>query len=699
MAKYLFIVESPNKCQKIKSFLGSDYDVKASVGHIRQIPPKGINIDIKNGFEPTYEISKDKKDVVKKLKEAAQNVEKIYLASDADREGEAIAYSVYSIFDSKCQKKCCRITFNEITKKAISEALKSPREIDMNLVDAQKARTVLDRLIGYKISPILWYTVAKKTSAGRVQSIALKMVCEREKEIQAFKPQDFWYIDALLKCENGEFSARVVTKDKDNRYIEEKLATEDLEKLRKARYKINSIEKKERKVEPHPPFDTSSLQSTCSSVFGWSVKKTASIAQSLYETGFCTYIRSDSYSISEEALAEVRDLIKNSGGSDYLPSKPNIYHKKSKAAAQEAHECIRPTHVEDKGEGIEDPDAKKLYKLLRDRFIACQMTPMIVDTVIYNTKANTGHDLISKGQTIKFDGWYKVYKYTSTKEEVLPVVKEKEELELKGIECTKNQTQPPARYNEGSLIKKMEAEGVGRPSTYPTIMESIQKREYVEKIKDKKGALGATQLGMRVFDFLNPHFKDFFMDVSYTASIEGSLDDITSGDKKFLEVVESVYEAIQKELKQVEKNTSDSNKPKMSDITTGEKCLACGEGEIVKRHGKFGDFFACTKYPTCKAVFTQKEDGGYEIKEKKALQETGEKCLKCKVGNIIIRKGPYSDFFCCSNYPKCKCVFEKDENGKFSLKQFKPTYSKKGKVDKNDNDNSESNNGEDSDEI
>ena len=684
MAKYLFIVESPNKCQKIKSFLGNDYEVLASVGQIRQIPKSGINIDIKNGFEPTYEITKEKKDVVRKLKDAAQKAEKIYLASDQDREGEAISQSVYDIFDAKCQKKCCRVTFIEITKKAVLEAIKNPRDIDKNLVDAQKARTVLDRLIGYKISPMLWYTVAKKTSAGRVQSIALKIVCEREKEIQAFKPQDFWYIDALLGCEKGEFNARVVTKDKDNRYLDGVVSTEDFEKLKKAKYRINTIERKERKVEPNPPFDTSSLQSTCSSIFGWSIKKTATLSQDLYVKGLVTYIRSDSYSIAEDAMKEVRDFIKDNTSKEYLSVKPNIYHKKSKAAAQEAHECIRPTHIDDKGDSIDEDDGKKLYKLIRDRFIACQMTPMVVDGVVYNVKANTGHDLIAKGQSVQFDGWYSVYKYNAAKEEVLPLAKEKEDLELKDIKCTKNQTQPPSRYNEGSLVKKMEAEGVGRPSTYPTILEGIQKREYVEKIKAKKGALGATNLGMRVFEFLNPHFKDFFMDITYTASVEESLDEITSGKKNFLEVVQTVYDAILKEAAQVKKDAADPNRPKYAEVTTGEKCTVCNEGEIVKRHGKFGDFYSCTKYPTCRGIFVQKEDGTFAVKEKKVVVETGETCQKCKKGKIIVRNGKFGEFFACGNFPACKTIYTKDGD-KFSIMEKGSSTGKSLKYNKKPN--------------
>ena len=319
----LFIVEAPNKCAKLRSILGQDYSVTASVGHIRNIPEKGLNIDIKNNFEPTFEISKDKKDVVSKIKEMADQAEIIYLATDPDREGEAISWHIYDILSAKNQKKCKRVSYSEITKTAVMKAINEARAINMNWVDAQKARQVLDRLIGYKISPILWHAVQPKTSAGRVQSIALKFVSLKEKEIKAFKPEDFWYIEALMKSKNGEFWTKVVTKDKDNRYLDEKIAKSDLELLKKASFTVGSIESEQRSVKPYPPFDTSSLQSTCSSIFGWGAKKTATIAQDLYSSGKISYIRTDSFNIAEEAIADARTLIGARYASTYLPKTKN----------------------------------------------------------------------------------------------------------------------------------------------------------------------------------------------------------------------------------------------------------------------------------------------------------------------------------------------------------------------------------------
>jgi len=650
----LFIVESPNKCGKLKSFLGSDFNVMASVGHINEIPKKGINIDIKNQFEPKYEIIEDKKENVAKIKKVAQEAEKIFLATDMDREGEAISYHIFNVLDKSSQQKCKRVTFNEITKNAVLEALKKTRDIDGDLVSAQKARQVLDRLIGYKVSPVLWFGVSKGTSAGRVQSIALKLVCMKEKEIQAFKPQDYWFVEALLNAENGEFWAKVITKDKENKYLEEKIADNDLERLKSAKYVLDSIEKKERKVEANPPFITSSLQTTCSSLFGWSAAKTSKIAQGLYEQGVVTYIRSDSFAIAKEALDEVRGFIKKSCGDDYLPKVANIYTRSSKAAAQEAHECIRPTHVADDGESVAGTDDKKLYNLIRDRFIACQMNPMIVDTVTYNIKTNTDHALIAKGQTVRFDGWYKVYDYSKTKEEILPVAKEKENLTLKEIKKTKHTTQPPSRYNEGSLIKKMEAEGVGRPSTYAGIMSNIQAKAYVEIVKKSKGALQATELGMKVYDYLEPHFKDFFMDIKFTSALEDDLDLIAKGEKKYLQVVEATYNKMMEEIKKI-----DSNKDGKKEDKTGEKCIVCKEGDIIKKVGRFGSFYTCNKYPECKTIYKQNEDGSFEVFQKVKAKKTGKSCPNCekagKKGELLERISKDGNkFLGCSNYPRCK---------------------------------------------
>ena len=671
MAKYLFIVESPGKCAKIRSYLGKDYEVLASIGHVREIPKKGMNIDIKAGFIPTYEISHDKKEVVRGIKEAAKKSERIYLASDPDREGSAIAYSIYELLDEKNKKKCLRIKFNEINKSSLEKAIKEAKDMDteLNLVAAAKARQVLDRLIGYKISPILWTSVCSGTSAGRVQSIALKLVCEREKEIKAFKPTDFWFLEALMGCKKGEFWAKVCTKDKDGRYLDEKVATDDFEKLKKASYVLDKVEKGERVVNPNPPFDTASLLTTCGTLFSWSTKKTASLSQGLYETGKITYLRTDSFAISDEAMKEVREYIPKTISKEYLSTKPNVYFKKAKSASQGAHECIRPTHLDDAGTDIDDSDAKRLYQLIRARFIASQMKPMIVDAVTYYIKASTKHDLIAKGQSIKFDGWYKVYNYNTAKEEILPDAEEKENLPLKDIKKTKHTTIPPSRYNEASLVKKMESEGVGRPSTYASTMESLKKRTYVTLAAGKKNALEATELGMRVFDYLQPNFKDFIMDIGFTASVEGDLDKIEDGEKTYLETVQAVYDVMQAEIK---KAAGVAKK----DVTTGEKCLVCETGSIVKRHGKFGDFWSCDKYSKdsdgCKAVYEKDKDGKFKIKEKKSSgEDTKAICPVCKKGNIFLKTGKFGEFFACGNYPVCVSIFEKDEDGKFKLKKGK----------------------------
>jgi len=675
----LVIVESPNKCGKIKSFLGSEYNVMASVGHIREIPRQGMNVDIKGGtFEPTYEVSKDKKDVVKNIKEAAKKASIIYLATDMDREGEGISQHLYDIMDKDCQKKCKRITFVEITKKAILEAIEKPRDIDKDLVDAQKARQVLDRLIGYKVSPILMFSQhIRGSSAGRVQSVALKIIYERQKEIDAFKPEDYWFIEALLKCKNGEFWSKVVTKDKDNKYSNDKVATSDLEKLKNASYTLDKIERAEKKNNAYPPFDTNSLQGTCSSVFGWSLSKSQTIAQKLYEAGKVTYIRSDSFNIAQEALDEVRGFIKDNYSGNYLPKQANVYTKKSGAASQEAHEAIRPTHVKDEGDDISDDAEKKMYKLIRDRFLACQMVPQIVDTLVYNIKTSTDHDLVARGQTIKFDGWSKVYKYAKTKEEMLPNASEKEKLDLKEIKKTKHSTQPPNRYNEGTLAKEMEKNGVGRPSTRAGIINNIQKKEYVEKDKKSKGLI-VTPLGIKIYEFLQPNFKDFFMDVKYTATLEDELDEIASGKKGYLGVVGSVYNTLQKSVKDSENNSE--TKPKEA-TKMGTKCKACKEGEIVERDGKYGKFYPCNSYPKCRAVYNKNEDGTFTLKEKKEVKTTGKKCPQCKSGELVERKNKSSgnSFLACNKYPSCRFTMPVDGEVKNNSK-----YQKKDEEDVSD---------------
>ena len=683
----LVIVESPNKCGKIKSFLGSEYSVMASVGHIREIPKDGMNIDIKGGtFEPTFVVSSGKKDVVRGLKEAAKKSDSIYLATDADREGESIANHIYDVLDKESQKKCKRITFIEITKKAILDAINKPRDIDKNWVDAQKARQVLDRLIGYKVSPwLIFQKRVKGSSAGRVQSVAMLIVCNRQREIDAFKPEDYWFLEALLKCKNGEFWAKVVTKDKDNKYTVEKIAQEDLDKLKKASYKIDKIEKSEKKNNAPPPFDTNSLQATCSSLFGWSLSKSQTIAQKLYETGKISYIRTDSFNISQEALDEVRKLIKESYDTEYLPKQAIIHIKKSGAAAsasQEAHECIRPTHASDDGHDIDDSDEQKMYKLIRDRFFACQMNPQIVDQVSYDIATDTGHKLIAKGQSIRFDGWAKAYKYSKTKEEVLPECTEKENLALKEINKTKHTTKPPDRYNEGSLAKAMEKDGVGRPSTRATIITSIQKKGFVEKDKKSKGLI-ATELGMHICDLLQPNFKDFFMDIKYTAGLENDLDDIKDGKKKYLEVVKGVYDLLQKHLKDL----GETGKEIQKGVNMGAKCSVCKKGDIVEKKGRFGDFLSCSNYPECKTIFTKNEDGTFKVKEKAVVKSTGRKCPECKKngrdGELVERtnKSNGNTFIACNAYPRCKYIDGQGDGEKGEKKDYKKFVKKDKEVE------------------
>lgn len=654
--KTLLIVESPSKCGKIQKFLGNGYIVKASVGHVQEIPRKGLNINIENGFEPTYVVSKDKKKVVDELKELASECKHVILATDPDREGEAISYSVFQLLKKSDQKKCSRVTFNEITEKAIKKALANPRDIDMDLVNSQKCRQVLDRLIGYKISPILWKKIQDKTSAGRVQSIALKILSDREIEIQNFKPEDFWQIFANLEPQKdkdrGSFLAKVVTTHKDNRFLDEDEAKEALEKLKKAKYGIEKVEKKKKNVNPYPPFDTSSLQSTASGLWKWPVKKTAQIAQKLYEKGMVTYIRSDSFAIADDALQAVRSFIAEEYSKEYLPKSSQKYEKKSNASSQEAHECIRPTDVQNNGEELSG-DEEKLYCLIRDRFIACQMNPMILNTVSYLIKTNTPHKLTASGQSVAFQGWKKAYPYGKTKEEVLPDLQQKELLDLIEIKKSHHTTQPPPRYNEGSLVKKMESDGVGRPSTYPSIMESIQMRGYVETVKKGKSeTLKPTELGLSIYQFLDKSFNDFFMDIKFTAEMERKLDTIASGEHTFLDTTSDFYALLQKYIASVVGTDS-------SLTVTGKPCLACQEGEIVERNGKFGKFFSCNRYPQCKTTFRLEGDS-FVIIEKGKSNDTGIICPECAKNNkkstLIERsnKKDGSKFLGCSAYPSCR---------------------------------------------
>ena len=648
----LVVVESPKKGRNIQTMIGGDYRVIASQGHIREIPPDAMNVNISGGFTPIFQVSPDKHGFVSELRREANQADEIYLATDADREGESISWHIWELLDKDCRKKCKRIVFHEVTKKGLTESLKHPGKIDDNMVKAQLARQVLDRLIGYSASPLLWNAVAPRTSAGRVQSVALRLICDRQAEIDAFKPSDFWTIEAELENKAGAFLAIMETEDDNNRLFDEKTAQNAFQTLKTARYKVGKVRRKERQEKAPAPFDTNSLQTAAAAILDWAGTKTMKVAQSLYENGQITYPRTDSFNIADEAVDSVRNLISTNLDKTYLPATVNKYSKKSSVAAQEAHECIRPTDIARRPESLSGDD-KALYQLVRERFVACQMSPMILDTVVYTIKTNSPHNLVAKGQTIRFDGWSKIWHYKKTDEETLPNADEGEALQLQDLQCPKHSTKPPDRYSEVSLPKKMETEGVGRPATRAPIIQSIQDKGYVAK--DKK-AFVPTDLGRQICNYLTPKFNDFFMDVKFTARLEEDLDLITKGKKDYLGVVAPVYEIIKQKIGPV----PDPPKP------TGEKCSVCKTGEIMEKTGKHGIFYSCGRYPDCKTIFI-KDGHKFSVKDI-SIKPTGVSCSVCETGQVVEKQGAYGAFFCCNRYPECKTVYITDGKGNYAVK-------------------------------
>jgi len=653
MAKSLVIVESPTKAKTITKFLGKDFKVESSFGHVRDLPQKKLGVDVENNFEPVYEIPAKAKKQVNKLKELAQKADSVILAPDEDREGEAIAWHLTKALNLK-GKKVERITFHEITKSAIEKALENPREIDMNLVDAQQARRILDRLVGYKLSPFLWKKVARGLSAGRVQSVAVRLVCDKEKEIQAFKQEEYWSIEAQLEKDKQDFTAQLI-KDQDKAVKKldiknEEQAQKILNDLNNSLYEVIDIEKKEVKKQPPTPFTTSTLQQEASRKLGYSAKQTMMLAQRLYEgielgpqgsVGLITYMRTDSLNLSTYSLDNIRGYINNELGKDYLPDQARFYKTKSKGA-QEAHEAIRPTDVNNTPEKIKqylDPKQYKIYKLIWERTLACQMNPAIMDSTRIDIKAGN-YTFRATGSTIKFHGFLKIYT-TSVKENFLPTVELKDKLNL--LKLTKNQhfTQPPARYSEASLIKALEEYGIGRPSTYAPTLSTIQERNYVIKNEDKK--LQPTEVGLLVNNLLVEHFPKI-VDYNFTAKMEEDLDEIAEGKKEWQPVIEDFYDPFIDNLKLKEKEL---DKKSLTEEKTDVKCEKCGSPMVIKM-GRFGKFLACSNYPECKNTSPL-----MMTKEEMAAEETDEKCPEC--GNpLVVKMGRFGKFLACSNYPECK---------------------------------------------
>ncbi|SMC66925.1 type I DNA topoisomerase [Sporomusa malonica] len=656
MSKALVVVESPAKAKTIEKFLGKNYTVKASMGHLRDLPKSQFGVNIEHGFEPKYINIRGKGELIKSLKEAAKNADTVYLATDPDREGEAIAWHLAHILNIP-ENTTCRIEFNEITKPAIQQAVKKPRPINLPRVYAQQARRILDRIVGYKLSPLLWRKVRKGLSAGRVQSVAVRLICDREKEIQAFIPEEYWTIIAKLKEKTNSkvFDAALVSVDGKKLNVTNEVQAEDIVgELNQAEYVVSDVKKRERKRNPYPPFTTSSLQQEASRKLGFTSRKTMMVAQQLYEgldigragqVGLITYMRTDSTRVSETAQQEAKTYIENKFGLDYLPDKPPVYANKK---SQDAHEAVRPTTLDLPPDAISKNLAKdqlKLYTLIWERFIASQMTPAVYDTLTIEITAGR-YKLKATGSQLKFPGFLAAFSGVIGKgkeveenadsdldnETSLPVLTPGQVLKLYKIDPKQHFTEPPPRYTEASLVKVLEEKGIGRPSTYAPTIETIVDRGYVERI-DKK--FQPTELGFVVLDLLKQYF-DRIVDVEFTAGMEDKLDDIAEGDASWLGVLEQFYDPFAKELTFAEEAIGHVELPvEVSDTP----CENCGQMMVVKQ-GRYGNFLACPGFPACRNT-------------KPILKDTGVKCPKCS-GAIVERQTKRRRvFYGCENYPEC----------------------------------------------
>ena len=677
MAKVLIIVESPAKARTIQNFLGKEYEVIASKGHIRDLPKSSFGIKIEGDkFIPQYRVDKDHAQITKQLKEKAKKANTIYIATDEDREGEAIGYHIAHAIGKK-PEELPRIVFHEITKNAIKKALENPRTIDMHRVNAQQARRLLDRIVGYKLSPLLGSKIQRGLSAGRVQSAALKLIVDREREIRAFKPQEYWSIEAVF---NDLVPASIYAyegKKLDKLDIKnEKLAQEIVQKAKSEKFVVAKIEKKQRISKSPAPFMTSTLQQAASSQLGFSPKKTMSIAQKLYEgvqtpkgvTGVITYMRTDSLNIANEAKEAARELIAKKFGQEYLPQKPKSYTSKNKNA-QEAHEAIRPTMLDFTPEVAKEylsQDELKLYSLIYNRFIASQMKDAIFETqTIYFQSPSTIFK--ATGRKLLFDGFYRILG-NEDKDKLLPELKEQEEAKLTSIQAKQHFTEPPSRYSEASLIKTLEQLGIGRPSTYAPTIALLQARDYV---KLEKKQLIPTDIAFTVIKVLEKHFPEI-VDSSFTAKMEEELDEIANAKKDWQKVLKNFYDPF---IELIEKGKKEIKSYKTAE-PIGRSCPECGS-ELVKRKGRFGEFIACSGFPKCKYT---------EQIEKEEPKSSDEVCEKCG-SPMVVKRGPRGEFLACSAYPECKNTkpLAKKEPKKLEIKcpecggEIVERFSKRGK--------------------
>ncbi len=642
----LVIVESPAKAKTIKKYLGDDFEVVASMGHVRDLPKSKLGVDVDNGFEPVYTDIKGKEDLIKSLKKEAKKSDQVYLATDPDREGEAISWHLAQMLDLPLDA-ADRVTFNEITKSGVQAGMAAPRKIDIDLVNAQQARRILDRIVGYKLSPFLWKKVRRGLSAGRVQSVAVSIIVDREKQIQNFKPEEYWSIDAKMTAPSSkkQFGASFWGVGGKKTELHSQAETDAiLQKLDGSEFKVTGVKKSVRRKSPAAPFTTSTMQQDASKRLGFGASKTMKTAQTLYEgveiegmgaVGLITYMRTDSLRISDEARAAAYDYIQGVYGKDYIPSSPKIY--KSKANAQDAHEAIRPSMPSLTPEKVKSSlttEQYKLYKLIWERFIASQMANALMDTVSVEIEAN-GVNLRATGYSVKFDGFTVLYEESKDEEKsVLPEINEGDILKLKSIEGNQHFTQPPARYTEATLIKALEENGIGRPSTYAPTISTIINRLYVEK--DGK-ALKPTGLGEVTTQLMKDHFKKI-VDAKFTAGMENSLDEVEMGKKDWVQTLDEFYKEFANTLSEAEK-AMDGKRIKVPDEETDEVCEVCGKPMVIKI-GRFGKFLACTGFPDC-------------TNTKRIVKDTGGVCPKCgkKVLQKKSKKG--KKYFGCEDNPTC----------------------------------------------
>lgn len=655
MKKDLIIVESPAKARTISNFLGNKYEVMASKGHIRDLPKTSFGIKIEEDhFVPEYRISKDHSALVKELKEKAAKAGQVYLATDEDREGEAIAYHIAKAI-GKDENSLPRIVFHEITQSAIEHALKNPRKLDINSVNAQQTRRLLDRIVGYKLSPLLGQKIQRGLSAGRVQSAALKIIVDREKEIRAFVPLEYFSIDMIfskdLEAELVEFDAKKLEKLSLTNKDRAKLI---LEECQKAQFVVENIESKERKIAPPPPFMTSTLQQSASNRLGFTPKKTMMIAQKLYEgvkthqgtMGVITYMRTDSLNLAKEAVKGAREFIKEHFGKEYLPSKENIYTTKSKGA-QEAHEAIRPTNLSFTPELAAkylEKDELRLYTLIYNRFLACQMNPALSQSEGVFVRGGRALFKIS-GRRVLFEGFYKVYG-DMDKDKILPEFKKDQVLKTQKLSMSNHFTEPPSRYSEAGLVKKLESLGIGRPSTYAPTISILSARDYV--VIEKK-QLKPNEIAFSVTELLEKNFSDI-VDSHFTSNLENTLDEIAENKADWQETLREFYYPFMRKIEEG-KSTIKSQK---TFTKLDEKCPECG-GELAVRKGRYGEFIACLAFPKCRYSRNLKEDNA-EKKETKKPNGIGVKCPKCKDGEVVERFSRRGKFYGCNHYPKCDFV-------------------------------------------